>query len=84
MKFSKVIAQNVLARSPLTGEFYFCPKVAVYPNGDFQVIGKKFDVSKYLRPYLKKKYLGIIYFIPLTRLRELSTIVICSAQETRQ
>ena len=48
--------RNVLYRSELTGQFYFAPKVKVLNNNICVVVGKKYDVTEQLQPYLLKKF----------------------------
>jgi hypothetical protein len=48
--------RNVIYRSTLTGEFYFAPKVRVLSENARCVVGRKFDVTDALQPYLSKKY----------------------------
>lgn len=48
--------RNVLYRSELTGQFYFAPKVKVLNNNIRLVVGKKYDVTEQLQPFLLKKF----------------------------
>lgn len=50
------LERNVLFRSPLTGQFYFAPKVRVLSETIRCVVGRKYDVTAALQPYLLKKY----------------------------
>ena len=51
-----IYEHNVVYRSPLTGQFYFAPKVRVLANGIRQVIGRKYDITKQIAPYLLTRY----------------------------
>lgn len=42
--------------SALGGRIFFCTKVRVMPNGVRMVVGKKYDVTEDLQPYLLKKH----------------------------
>jgi hypothetical protein len=53
----RTFERNVLYRSTLTGQFYFAPKVEVLGPTQRLVIGRKFDVTDTLRPYVKAKFL---------------------------
>lgn len=48
--------RNVLYRSSLTGEFFFAPKVRVLSETIRSVVGRKYNVTAALQPYLLKKY----------------------------
>ena len=48
--------KNVLFRSPLTGEFFFAPKVRVLDRTVRLVVGRKYNVTEALQPYLLKKF----------------------------
>lgn len=48
--------KNVLFRSPLTGEFFFAPRVRVLNNTVRLVVGRKYNVTEALQPYLLKKF----------------------------
>ncbi len=48
--------RNVLWRSPLTGRFYFAPKVKVLDEAVRCVVGRKYDVTEALQPYLLKRF----------------------------
>jgi hypothetical protein len=48
--------RNVLYRSPLTGEFWFAPKVRVLNETVRRVVGSKYNVTEALQPYLLKKF----------------------------
>ncbi len=48
--------RNVLWRSTLTGQFYFAPKVRVLSETVRCVVGRKYDVTEALQPYLLKKF----------------------------
>lgn len=48
--------RNVLYRAGLTGDFYFAPKVRVLDGNARLVVGRKYNVTSALQPYLLKKY----------------------------
>jgi hypothetical protein len=48
--------RNVLFRSPLTGEFFFAPKVRVLGTTTRLVVGRKYNVTVALQPYLLKRF----------------------------
>lgn len=47
---------NVLYRAGLTGDFYFAPKVKVMDGTTRLVVGRKYNVTEALQPYLLKKF----------------------------
>jgi len=48
--------RNVLYRASLTGEFWFAPKVRVLGETTRCVVGRKYNVTDALQPYLLKKF----------------------------
>jgi len=48
--------RNVLFRSPLTGEFFFAPRVRVLDKTVRLVVGRKYNVTEALQPYLLNKF----------------------------
>ena len=49
--------RNVVFRSGLTGQFYFAPKVRVLGKNIRCVVGRKYDITAQIRPYLLNRYL---------------------------
>lgn len=47
---------NRVMFSTMTKNIYFCPRVKVLHDGVRLVIGKKYDVTADLQPYLLKKH----------------------------
>ena len=47
---------NTVFRSELTGQFYFVPKAKVIGPTTRVVVGKKYDITEYLQPYLLAKF----------------------------
>ena len=47
---------NQVYRSSLTGQFYFAPKVRLLGGGVAVVVGKKYDITAQLKPFLLKKF----------------------------
>jgi hypothetical protein len=56
MKKGKEYERNVLYRAELTGRFFFAPKVCILSPTIRLVVGKKYDVTGALQPYLLKKF----------------------------
>lgn len=48
--------RNVVYRSSLSGHFYFAPTVRVMEHGIRVVVGRKYDITRYLEPYLLKRW----------------------------
>ena len=48
--------RNVLYRAALTGDFFFAPKVRVLAGNVRLVVGRKYNVTASLQPYLLKKF----------------------------
>lgn len=48
--------RNVVYRSVLTERFYFAPKVKVLGEKTRLVVGRKYDVTDSLQPFLLKKF----------------------------
>lgn len=48
--------RNVVYRSVLTDRFYFAPKVKVLGERTRLVVGRKYDVTDSLQPFLLKKF----------------------------
>jgi hypothetical protein len=53
---SEQYERNVVYRSVLTDRFYFAPKVKVLGEKTRLVVGKKYDVTDSLQPFLLKKF----------------------------
>ena len=47
--------RNVVYRSSLTGRFYFAPKVRMLSKTVRCVVGRKYDITDQIKPYLLKK-----------------------------
>ena len=52
----KTYEHNVVYRSTLTGRFYFAPKVHVLGETIRCVVGRKYDITAHLEPYLLKRF----------------------------
>jgi hypothetical protein len=48
--------RNQVFRSALTDRFYFAPKVKVLGEKTRLVVGRKYDVTDSLQPFLLKKF----------------------------
>lgn len=48
--------RNVVFRSTLTGQFYFAPKVKVLGGNTRLVVGRKYDITRQIAPYLLKRF----------------------------
>ena len=48
--------RNVVYRSSLTGQFYFAPKVRVMSETTRLVVGKKYDITDHIQPFLLKRF----------------------------
>lgn len=48
--------RNVVYRSSLTGQWYFAPKVRVLGEGLRCVMGRKYDITAQVEPFLLKKW----------------------------
>ena len=48
--------RNTVFRSTLTGRFYFVPKARVLTDTTRVVVGKKYDITDQLQPFLLKKF----------------------------
>ena len=48
--------RNVLYRAGLTGDFFFAPKVRVLDANIRVVVGRRYNVTDALQPYLLAKY----------------------------
>jgi len=48
--------RNVVYRSSLTGQFYFAPKVRVMSGTTRLVVGKKYDITDQIQPFLLKRF----------------------------
>ena len=48
--------RNVVYRSSLTGQFYFAPKVRRLNDTVNLVVGKKYDITNQLQPFLLKRF----------------------------
>jgi hypothetical protein len=56
-KKPKVVYEtNRVLFSAITNRAFFCPRVKVLEDGGRLVIGKKYDVTSDLQPYLLKKH----------------------------
>jgi hypothetical protein len=51
-----VYERNVVYRSVLTDRFYFAPKVKVIGEKTRLIIGRKYDVTDSLQPFLLKRF----------------------------
>ena len=51
-----VYERNQVFRSPLTGQWYFAPKVRVLNDGLCVVVGRKYDITDHIEPFLLKKW----------------------------
>jgi hypothetical protein len=48
--------RNQVFRSTLTGQWYFAPKVKVIGKGVRLVVGRKYDITDRIEPFLLKKW----------------------------
>ena len=48
--------RNVVYRSSLTDRFYFAPKVKRLNDSVNLVVGKKYDITDQLQPFLLKRF----------------------------
>lgn len=56
VKVKPVYEYNKVLVSLITKQIFFCQKVRVMGGGIYRVVGRKFDITKDLQPYLLKKY----------------------------
>lgn len=56
MKSDIEYERNQVYRSSLTGQWYFAPKVRVLDHGIRVVVGRKYDITAAVEPFLLKKW----------------------------
>lgn len=49
-------AYNKVLVSLISKRIFFCQKVRVMGDGVYKIVGRKFDITDDLQPYLLKKY----------------------------